>query len=102
MSFEYVRNSYDVPAEYGRLVTVDGKDGIIIEDRGHYIGVNFDDAKPGVVSNCHPTWEVVYKGIGQPRKLTRSQQRYRDFLRVAECYDNFISYLYSVHSKKAD
>lgn len=73
--FEYIQNYYNVPAELGRRVIVNGKPGIIAEDRGHYIGVNFDHDKPGVISNCHPTWEVEYLDIGSIRKLTRSQQR---------------------------
>jgi hypothetical protein len=43
MDCEYARVYYGVPACIGRRVTVDGKPGIIAEDRGHYIGVNFDD-----------------------------------------------------------
>lgn len=46
MNCEYVRAHYNVPAEIGRRVVVDGKPGIITSDRGHYIGVNFDADKP--------------------------------------------------------
>lgn len=102
MSYEYVKQYYGVPAEYGRVVVVDGRPGIIIKDLGHYIGVNFDDSKPGEVSTCHPTWEVIYKDMGTPRRLTRSQQRYRDYLDVSECYDNFKHYLNSLGYKKAN
>jgi hypothetical protein len=42
MRLEYVCRTYGVPAEIGRRVIVYGKPGIIAEDRGHYIGVNFD------------------------------------------------------------
>ena len=77
MAFEYVRENYCVPAEVGRRVVVDGDPGIIVADRGHYIGVNFDSEKPGVINNCHPTWRVEYLGIGTVRKPTRSQRRYR-------------------------
>jgi hypothetical protein len=80
MSFEYVTQYYGVPACYGRLVKVYGKPGIIIKDRGNYIGVNFDDDKPGHVLNAHPVDGVEYLGIGTPRKMTRSQQRYRDYI----------------------
>ncbi len=79
---EYVRTFYNVPACIGRRVTVYGKPGVIAEDRGHYIGVNFDADKPGAVHNCHPTDGVEYLGIGTVRKLTRSQQNYRDYVRA--------------------
>lgn len=66
MAFEYVCQHYGVPACIGRRVTIDGNGGVIAEDRGHYIGVNFDDDKPGVIKSCHPTWEVEYGGMGAP------------------------------------
>ena len=78
--FRYVIDHYGVPACMGRIVEVDGRRGVIAEDRGHYIGVNFDDSKPGVIANCHPTWHVVYGEIGTIRKLTPSQMRYEAFL----------------------
>lgn len=81
MSCEYVREQYGVPAVIGRRVVVAGKAGIIAEDRGHYIGVNFDADKPGLIRNVHPTSDVIYLEMGSVRKLTRSQSRYRDFLR---------------------
>lgn len=61
--YKYVREHYGVPAETGRVVKVEGKRGVIIKDCGHYIGVNFDDDRPGEVSQCHPTCEVEYLGI---------------------------------------
>lgn len=80
MAFEYVCKHYGVPACIGRRVTIDGKAGVIAEDRGHYIGVNFDGDKPGVIKSCHPTWQAEYGGMGKVRKLTRSQLRYRQYL----------------------
>lgn len=80
MAFEYVCKHYGVPACIGRRVTIDGKAGVIAEDRGHYIGVNFDSDKPGVIKNCHPTWKADYGDMGKVRKLTRSQLRYRQYL----------------------
>jgi len=77
---EYVREYYEVPAEIGRRVVVSGKAGIIAADRGHYIGVNFDVDKPGVICNCHPTSKVEYGEIGKIRKMTRSQENYRRYL----------------------
>jgi hypothetical protein len=63
MNCKYVQDNYQVPACIGRVVIVDGKSGVITEDRGNYIGVTFDEDKAGVVSNCHPTWEVEYRGM---------------------------------------
>jgi len=76
----YASKTYGVPADVGRRVTVYGKPGIIAVDRGHYLGVNFDADKPGVIRNCHPTDEVIYGEMGKIRQLTRSQQNYRDYL----------------------
>ncbi|QGW82952.1 hypothetical protein [Variovorax paradoxus] len=78
--FAYVRDTYGVPAAIGRRVTVDGRPGVIAEDRGHYIGVNFDAHKPGDIRNAHPTWKVEYLGMGAVRPMTRSQRRYEAFL----------------------
>jgi len=80
MSCEYVRRYYGVPACIGRRVTVYGQPGIIAEDRGHYIGVNFDKDAPGVIRNAHPTDHVEYLGMGNVRKMTRSQRRYQEYL----------------------
>lgn len=93
MSCEYVRQHYDVPAVIGRRVVVHGRPGIIAADRGHYIGVNFDDDKPGVIRNAHPTDKVEYQGMGTVRKMTRAQRRYQEYLDVADCYDSFAAYL---------
>jgi hypothetical protein len=67
---KYIRDQYDVPADVGRRVVVYGKPGIIAEDRGHYLGVNFDCDRPGVIHNCHPTSEVVYGDMGHIRQPT--------------------------------
>ena len=77
---KYVRDYYGVPADIGRAVVVCGKAGVIAEDRGHYIGVNFDEDKPGVIVNCHPTYEVEYGDMREIRKMTRSQKRYREYV----------------------
>jgi hypothetical protein len=94
MSFEYIKQTYGVPAELGRRVLVYGKLGTIVEDRGHYIGVNFDEDKPNVVRNAHPTSEVKYLGFGRIRIPTRAQARYARYLRVAECFDSFLDFCY--------
>ena len=81
MNCEYVRNYYNVPARLGRKILYKGKSGIIAEDRGNYIGVNFDDDKPSRIVNIHPLDKnLEYKGMGKIRKLTKSQQRYQDYL----------------------
>ncbi|MGO4379658.1 hypothetical protein AB4Z19_15385 [Pseudoduganella sp. RAF19] len=92
MSCEYVREHYEVPAEIGRRVVINGKPGIIAADRGHYIGVNFDEDKPGVIANAHPTWEVVYGDMGNVRKPGRHAARYQRWLEYGDCFDTFIDF----------
>lgn len=101
MSFEYVRNYYGVPAEIGRRVIVDGKAGVIAEDRGHYIGVNFDDDKPSRIYNVHPTDKVQYGEMGKVRKISRSAARYQRYLKSDGIYESFANFLYwdAVHQK---
>ena len=67
-NFEYINNTYNVPACIGRRVVVNGKPGIIVKDKGNYIGVNFDEDKHGVVKCCHPLWVVEYQDMGYIRK----------------------------------
>lgn len=98
-AFEYIRDTYNVPAEIGREILFEGRKGIIIEDRGNYIGVNFDDDKPGIISPLHPTYNVEYLGMGKIRKISRSQARYREYLNLADCYDSFFHFLKVKHSK---
>jgi len=92
MNFEYVKSYYQVPAKIGRRVLVNGDPGIIAEDRGHYIGVNFDRDKPGIIKNCHPTWKVEYQGVGTVRKPTKSQQRYQRYLEYGDGFHSFIDF----------
>lgn len=92
MNCEYVQQYYGVPAVIGRRVMVDGKPGVIAEDCGHHIGVLFDADKPASISPCHPTWRVEYQGMGRVRKMTRSQQRYRRYLDVGDCFDSFLDF----------
>jgi len=96
---EYVRENYGVPAHVGMLVVVNGKPGIIAEDRGHHIGVNFDHDKPGVISTCHPTWKVEYTmKSGEIRQLTKAQQRAKDryqrYREYSDCFDSFLDFCY--------
>lgn len=92
MNCEYVRAHYGVPAEIGRRVTVYGKPGIIAEDRGHYIGVNFDSDRPGVIKNAHPTSNVEYHGMGIIRKPSRWRQRYERYLEYGSGFASFVEY----------
>lgn len=78
--FEYIRHYYDVPAEFGREIEFFGRKGVIIQCLGNYIGVNFDDQKPGRYLPLHPTDNVKYLGIVKPRKMSASQKRYMHFL----------------------
>ena len=89
----YVRENYGVPACIGRRILFRDKKGIIVEDRGNYIGVNFDKDKPNKIYSIHPTDNVEYLGMGKIRKMTRSQKRYIDYLKVAEYYESFSAYL---------
>jgi hypothetical protein len=90
---KYAKEYYDVPSDIGRRVIVNGKPGIIAVDRGNYIGVNFDAHKPGVICNCHPTSGVQYLEMGAIRKMTKAQARYRRWLEVSDCFENFKAFL---------
>lgn len=90
---KYVREYYGVPAEIGRRVIAYGKPGVIAADRGNYIGINLDSDKPGDINNYHPVDGIEYGKMGKVRKMTRSQQRYRDYQEVSDCYENFHHYL---------
>lgn len=93
MNCEYARDYYNVPAYIGRRVSYNGKGGIIAEDRGNYIGVNFDQDKPGIISNIHPKEDgLVYLGMGKVRKMTRSQKRYKEYLR-SEVNESFAEWM---------
>lgn len=92
MNCEYVQQHYGVPAVIGRRVVVNGQAGVIAEDRGHYIGINFDADKPGVVLNAHPTSGVEYGAMGRVRTATASQRRYQRFLEYGDGFDSFVDY----------
>lgn len=101
MTCQYVIENYGVPAVIGRRVIVGGKPGIIAADRGHYIGVNFDADRPGVICNAHPTSEVEYLEMGVIRRMTKAQQRYRDYCDVSECFESFLHFLQYTQWKKS-
>ncbi|MDU8420268.1 hypothetical protein B1F68_17320 [Pseudomonas syringae] len=69
----YVRQHYQVPAEVGRRVIAYGKPGIILADRGHYIGVVLDEDPKKRISNYHPTHEVQYGEMAENLPLKEYQ-----------------------------
>ena len=90
--FEQIIHYYGVPAAMGRRVKMDGRPGIIVQDRGHHLGINFDADKPNVIKSAHPTWKMEYLGMGEIRPLTKAQARYQRYLAVSECFDDFLQF----------
>lgn len=80
MNFEYIKKYYKVPAEIGRRIKFYGKDATIVEDRGHYLGVNFDSHAPHIIMSIHPTDDVEYLDMAKPRKISKSKERYQQYL----------------------
>ena len=68
---DYVRRHYDVPAEIGRRVIANGEPGVIMADRGHYIGVILDSDPKKRIRNYHPTWEMQYGEMAEKLPLKR-------------------------------
>jgi len=58
MSFDYIRDTYNVPAKRGMRVMVVGRPGKITSTYGTYLKVRFDGEKHSTL--WHPTWRVVY------------------------------------------
>lgn len=84
MEFEYIINHYKVPAEMFREVLMNGRKGVITEEKGNYIGVTFYDDEKLNTLPCHPTWKMEYLETfnykpPKPKNLA-SKQRYRDYL----------------------
>lgn len=96
MEFEYIQQHYKVPAEYGREIEFDSngvkRKGVIVKDFGNYIGVNFHDTKSNLILPLHPKSGVTYLGKVAPRKITRSQQRYLDWM-AEDCGRTFAEFL---------
>jgi hypothetical protein len=91
MSFQYIQDYYKVPAETGRRVSYQGKEGVITRAINQYIEIHFDgDKKPR--GPFHPTCDITYLGMGKVPKLTASQLRYRRY-RENDCFDNFRQFL---------
>jgi len=70
---DYVRRHYDVTAEIGRSVIANGEPGVIMADRGHYIGVILDSDPKKRIRNYHPTWEMQYGEMAKKLPLKRYQ-----------------------------
>lgn len=99
--FEYIKSTYKVPAEIGREILFEGKrKGVIVEDKGNYIGVNFYDTKSNIIVPLHPTWEVEYLGIAKKvRKSSKGQQRYQEYINADWFSGTFAEWL-GIKSKK--
>lgn len=67
----YVRQHYKVPAEVGRLIIADGEPGVILADRGQYIGVVLDSDSKKRIRNYHPTWEMQYGEMAEKLPLKK-------------------------------
>lgn len=65
----YVREHYKVPAEVGRRVIAYGEPGVILADRGHYIGVVIDSNPKKRIRNYHTTAEVQYGEMAESLPL---------------------------------
>ena len=96
MNCEYIREYYDVPAMINMRIEYKGEGGIIWKDGGNYVCACMDSDKPGSTVNIHPTDEnLKYLEMGKPRKMTRSQQRYQDYLNSVwyEAGESFATYI---------
>lgn len=56
----YIHERYNVPADIGRRVTVDGVPAVIIGHAGPYLRVRLGFPGWETEANAHPTWRVVY------------------------------------------
>jgi len=78
----------------GRVIIAYGKRGVIVEDRGHHIGILLDTDKAGDVGIYHPVDGIEYLDqIEKPRKPKKSRQRYLDYQHDRDWFDGtFIEY----------
>ena len=92
--FEYIKSYYGVNVELNMGVVFDGDKGVVTNDNGNYIGVTFDKDKAGTVSNIHPTDDLlIFTGeLRKPRKMTRSQKNYQEYLRY-DCCETFAEWM---------
>jgi len=70
MEFEYIINYYKVPAEMHREIEFEDRKGIIVKDKGNYIGVQFYDDEKNTTHTLHPTYNMTYlESFGTPKKV---------------------------------
>lgn len=62
MSFEYIRETYNVPAKRGMKVIAQGRRGTIVGVKGPYLRIRIE-GETNILS-FHPTWEMVYLSEG--------------------------------------
>lgn len=102
--FEYIQEYYKVKAEMHREVIVEGRKGVITEDKGNYIGVTFYDDEKRRTLPCHPTWKVEYLETFNHKppkpKNAKARQRYLDWLHL-DCEMSFGEYLKGGHYKQS-
>lgn len=96
--FKYIKDTYDVPADMFREVMIDGKKGVITEDKGHYLGVTF--YHNSLTLPCHPTWRTEYLEtfnlVPLKPKNHKAKARYCHFLSL-DSDMTFMQYLKSKH-----
>lgn len=95
----YCNEKYGVKNDHGRVVTYKDRVGIILKSthHQHYVHVNFNDRTPGKIEYIHPTDpNLIYtEEFDQPRRLTKSKQRYQDYLNSTwyDAGESFAKYL---------
>lgn len=79
--FRYINKNYGIDARIGRLIRYIGDLGVIIEDRGIYLGVNFLGTRRGLIVNVHPTYEVEYLDqVVEISKISKYEKSYNFYL----------------------
>lgn len=56
--FDYVNRAYRPGIKVGTRLLFCDRPATVVEDRGHYLGIQFDSG--GDVVSIHPTWSVEY------------------------------------------
>lgn len=59
-NFEYIRDTYGVPARKGIRVEFQGKGGVITGAKNGKVEIRLDGEKHKGL--YHPTWELTYEG----------------------------------------
>jgi hypothetical protein len=66
MSFEYIGETYNVPAKRGMKVIAQGRRGTIVGVKGPYLRIRIEGEKN--ILSFHPTWEMEYLSKGADEK----------------------------------